>query len=171
MPTCQNCKEDFPNHVLIENKRKNLCNRKYCLNCSPFGSHNTKKIHEKTNGKICPHCKKEKDLNEFHVRNRYGKKDSEPSTYCKVCTQKLTVERGRDLKRQAVEHKGGKCENCGYNHYIGALEFHHLDPSEKEISFSKSRRSFENLKAELEKCVLLCSNCHREEHAKLKGLL
>lgn len=171
MPTCQNCKENFPNHVLIENKRRNLCNRKYCLDCSPFGSHNTRTIHKTNDKKTCPNCKKEKNLTDFYLRNRNEKNNLEPSTYCKPCTRKLTVTRGRDLKIQAVKLKGGKCENCGYNHYIGALEFHHLDPSEKEISFSKSRRSFENLKAELEKCVLLCSNCHREEHAKLKGLL
>jgi glutaredoxin len=173
MPTCQKCEENFPNHVLIENKRRNLCNRKYCLNCSPFCSHNTKQIHkvETIENKTCPHCKQDKTLDEFYLRKRGKKKSLEPSPYCKSCTNKMTADKGRNIKKKAVELKGGKCENCGYDRYIGALEFHHLDPTKKELTISKTRISFENLLKELEKCLLLCSNCHREEHARINGLL
>jgi hypothetical protein len=174
MPLCKNCNESFPNYVVIENKGRNLCNRKYCLACSPFCSHNTKQIHKvKTaiDKKICPKCKEEKSLDEFHSRKRGEKKSSEPSPYCKSCNNKYTVEKGRLNKKKAVELKGGKCENCGYNRYIGALEFHHLDPTKKEITISRTIQSFERLKTELEKCSLLCSNCHREEHARINGLL
>ena len=83
----------------------------------------------------------------------------------------MTADKGRNIKKKAVELKGGKCENCGYDRYIGALEFHHLDPTKKELTISKTRISFENLLKELEKCLLLCSNCHREEHARINGLL
>lgn len=72
----------------------------------------------------------------------------------------------------AVAYKGGHCECCGYSRYIGALEFHHPNPGEKEFDLAGFRSTtFEKVKAELDKCILLCSNCHREEHARLKGLL
>jgi hypothetical protein len=93
--------------------------------------------------------------------------------YCKPCTTEQTVERQQKFKRQCVEYKGGKCSRCEYDKYVGALEFHHLDPSEKDFSPSQCKLTkFDNrIKKELDKCVLLCANCHREEHARLKGLL
>lgn len=69
----------------------------------------------------------------------------------------------------AIAYKGGICQCCGYNKYIGALEFHHINPDEKDfgISVKGYTRSWENNKRELDKCVLVCSNCHREIHAGL----
>jgi len=77
------------------------------------------------------------------------------------------------FKEQCVAYKGGKCERCGYDKYIGSLEFHHKDPTEKDFSVAHARlTSFsERVKRELDKCELLCSNCHREVHALLKGLI
>ena len=76
------------------------------------------------------------------------------------------------LKLKAIEYKGGKCQICGYDSYVGALEFHHTDPSKKNFSISEKglTRSFALIKAELDKCVLLCSNCHKEFHAGLWNL-
>lgn len=69
------------------------------------------------------------------------------------------------LKEKLVEYKGGKCERCGYDKCITALEFHHIDPNEKEFSIgSKDVLSFEKCKKEVDKCMLLCANCHREIH-------
>ncbi len=74
-------------------------------------------------------------------------------------------ERWKKLKKWAVEYKGGKCEVCGYNKCIAALEFHHRDPKEKEAAWTSIRkRSFEFIKKELDKCALLCACCHREVH-------
>lgn len=70
-------------------------------------------------------------------------------------------------KKKAIELKGGGCSRCGYNKYYGALEFHHTNPDEKEHSWSSLRRmSWGRVIDELEKCELLCANCHREHHAK-----
>lgn len=80
------------------------------------------------------------------------------------------VQRRRDkIKQMAVEYKGGKCAICGYDKYIGALEFHHLNPSEKDFSIGAKgyTRSFARVREELDKCVCLCSNCHKEVHAGL----
>ncbi len=59
---------------------------------------------------------------------------------------------------------------CGYKRSIVALEFHHRDSSEKDfgISYKGINKSFEKLKNELDKCDLLCSNCHKEVHEKME---
>ena len=87
----------------------------------------------------------------------------------KDCTnaQKVTIKR-RAIKAALVDYKGGKCERCGYNKCMRALEFHHLNPNEKDfgISFNLSR-TIEDLRAEVDKCILVCSNCHAEIHQEL----
>lgn len=116
------------------------------------------------NTKVCPHCKTEKSLTDFYKR-RDGK---DCSPYCKSCTSIQTLERQRKLKQQSIDYKGGKCLCCGYNRYQGALEFHHLDPEEKEFTLSSVKHTcFDKIKTELDKCILLCSNCHKEIHAGL----
>lgn len=76
------------------------------------------------------------------------------------------AEQRRKLKKQAIEYKGGSCQKCGYNKCPGALTFHHLDPNEKEFGISAGgvTRSFEKIKTELDKCILVCQNCHAEIH-------
>lgn len=66
-----------------------------------------------------------------------------------------------------VEYKGGKCCICGYQKCIGALDLHHRNENEKEFGLSARgmTRSWEKIKEEADKCVLLCANCHREIHA------
>lgn len=74
-------------------------------------------------------------------------------------------------KERAVKYKGGKCVKCGYDKCIIALEFHHIDPKEKDFSPSSNmNKSWEKIKLELDKCILVCSNCHREIHYNLYGM-
>lgn len=71
-------------------------------------------------------------------------------------------------KRLIIESMGDKCQICDYDRCDSALELHHIDPSKKEFSFGGLRaspRSVELIKDELKKCILLCSNCHKEVHA------
>lgn len=75
--------------------------------------------------------------------------------------------RHRNKKQRYVEYKGGKCELCGYSKSLAALEFHHRDPNQKDFRVSGKNVSWEKVKAELDKCQLLCANCHREEHERL----
>lgn len=70
----------------------------------------------------------------------------------------------RRLKDQAVIYKGGKCQVCGYNRFNGALDFHHIDDMTKSFTISGKSMSFDRLRPELDKCILVCSNCHREIH-------
>ena len=78
------------------------------------------------------------------------------------------------IKEKAIEYKGGCCEKCGYNKCKWAFDFHHLDSTKKDFSLSKNiTLSWDKVKKELDKCILVCANCHREVHAgvlKLDGL-
>lgn len=75
--------------------------------------------------------------------------------------------RRRKVRLRAIEYKGGSCKICGYKKCFDALEFHHQDPFGKDFSISSKgyTRSWERVKSELDKCVLVCANCHREIHA------
>ena len=85
---------------------------------------------------------------------------------CKKCNVEGVQRRRDKVKQLALLYKGNKCSMCGYNKCIGALEFHHLDPEEKEFGVSKDgyTRSWKVIKEELDKCILVCANCHREIH-------
>ncbi len=71
----------------------------------------------------------------------------------------------REVKRKLIEYKGNKCQLCGYDKCQEALDFHHLNPDEKDFNISGGTKSFESLKPEVDKCILVCANCHREIHA------
>jgi hypothetical protein len=78
------------------------------------------------------------------------------------------VQRRRERVRlAAVNYKGACCQVCGYDRCIEALEFHHLDPTQKDFGISHKgyTRSWERVKEEVDKCIMLCANCHREAHA------
>ena len=85
---------------------------------------------------------------------------------CVKCQNIYLKNKRLKLKNELVKYKGGKCEICGYDKCISALEFHHLDPSEKKFGISKniSGHSLEECKKEADKCILVCANCHREIH-------
>ena len=65
------------------------------------------------------------------------------------------------------KQRGGKCERCGYDKYLGALDFHHIDPNEKELTIGNRDFKLKDCIEETKKCILICSNCHREFHAGL----
>ena len=82
--------------------------------------------------------------------------------YLKIAVAK----RRQNLRLKAIDYKGGRCAICAYNKSLQALDFHHLDPSQKDYGISAKgyTRSWVKVKQELDKCILLCANCHREIH-------
>lgn len=78
--------------------------------------------------------------------------------------KKAVIKRRRKVKTLAIKYKGSKCIVCSYDKYQGALDFHHVNPNEKDFGISAKgyTRSWKKIKAELDKCVLVCANCHRE---------
>lgn len=88
---------------------------------------------------------------------------------CTKCVIERVTNAKKRQKQKLVDYKGGKCEICGYNKCIEALDFHHLNLNEKDFGLSKKYISFEKAKKEVDKCILVCANCHREIHAKLNS--
>lgn len=132
--------------------------------------------------KVCKGCGKEKSLTCYDKQpdSRWGH-----TSRCKVCRSKAQKDRinnnrekhratrrkyenkkGAKQKQKAVDYKGGKCSICGYHKCFAALEFHHINPGEKEISISSKWCSLKwgTIQRELDKCILVCANCHREIH-------
>jgi len=116
--------------------------------------------------KECPRCREVKSESEYYIR-KDRKGGASLSGYCKACVCQERVERGQIFKQKCVDYKGGKCERCGYSAHNCALDFHHNDPEEKDFGIGYQRRTKfdDKIMAELDKCSLLCSNCHREKHA------
>lgn len=106
--------------------------------------------------RICKHH----GSTEFREQSSNGKK----SWYCVKCYRvrqnKLRIEK----KERALAYMGGKCSSCGYDKCKQALEFHHIDPSTKDVDGEFRGWSWERIQGELDKCILLCSNCHKEAH-------
>jgi len=93
-------------------------------------------------------------------------------TYCKNCLWKYQHQRWKDRKLKAVQLLGGHCAICGYDKCLVALEFHHKDPSQKEMAMNNIvRHNWTRVIEELKKCILLCANCHRETHASSESFL
>ena len=138
------CGNSIPNLITIEGKVRNLSNRKFCLECSPFRGHNTRDLTQS------------RRTSTQHAE-RFWRYQSRERT---------------DRKVKLVELLGGRCSTCGYDKCVAALEFHHRDPIKKSFELSKVNllRRWDVVLAEAEKCDLLCANCHRElEDSLLKG--
>jgi len=84
-------------------------------------------------------------------------------TKCNTCFTRIRRYR---MKKRAVEYLGGYCKKCGWTGNVAAFEFHHINGDKEFAIGSASNKSWEVIKPELDKCELLCSNCHRIEHAK-----
>ncbi|MBI4992759.1 MAG: hypothetical protein HZC26_01300 [Candidatus Magasanikbacteria bacterium] len=85
---------------------------------------------------------------------------------------KAVNKRRKKLRQMAIEHKGGKCILCGYKKCAQAFDFHHLNAAQKDfgISMNGLTRSWLRVGKELDKCVMLCANCHREVHVGITQL-
>jgi transposase-like protein len=91
---------------------------------------------------------------------------------CGKCRAEAVTKRRRLVKRSLVEEAGGRCVICGYEKYVGALQFHHLDRSRKRFALSHDgiARAMERSRSETAKCVLLCANCHAEVEGGVTAL-
>ena len=120
--------------------------------------------------KDCKRCDKLLPISDFSVV-KSGKRVGKVNSYCRQCMSNQSKERQRELKRKAVEFKGGFCEDCGKVYHQVVYDFHHKNPSEKDFTISefKSLKWCKEIEKELDKCVLLCSNCHRLRHLLLNS--
>ena len=105
----------------------------------------------------------DKECKKHGITSHFARKDK--AYYrCKKCAVESVVRRTRNKKIKLVEIFGGKCNKCGYDKCMGALQFHHIDPSNKSFGIASMAKnaSLEKLVAEAKKCILLCANCHAE---------
>lgn len=167
MPTCLKCNIEFPNRVEIDGKIRNLSRRKFCLTCSQFAK---RKLIEDLNTKLeligkkfCSSCQKEHVINNFHLT----------ISICKQCQNKLRRNKKRRRKLLAIQLLGGECQQCCGKFHPCAFDFHHKDSKQKDFNIGKAMdsMSWRAIKKELDKCILLCSNCHRSKHAIEDGWL
>ena len=165
---CKKCGNPIGSEVRIANKRVGLCGRSYCLDCSPYGNNNSyqlsKRQEELEKGtKMCNTCNLEKPLGQFYP----VKKLNTLTPYCKECSRKRVANKFRTIKQYAVTYLGGMCSACSLVDHPVVYDIHHIDPTEKEFNISTfGKFDKERLEKELDKCMLLCANCHRKEHAK-----
>jgi 5-methylcytosine-specific restriction endonuclease McrA len=130
--------------MVIEGMRRNLNNRRFCLQCSPFGQHNT------TAAPIrgVPSA----ELAELRRKKRNAK------------TYRYQKKMRAGLRAALLASRGNACQDCGYDRVAAALEFHHRDPRSKDFTLSGVSTSPARIWAEASKCDLVCANCHRRRH-------
>ena len=110
--------------------------------------------------KQCPQCLQIKELSEFNLRP-----NGNIASYCKKCNNDNRYSIIKQHKITILRGLGNCCSICGYKKNISALEFHHTSPEHKDFHFSNTKTTNINkLRKELDKCILVCANCHREIH-------
>lgn len=148
--SCRQCGGSIPITAVVDGRERNLQRRKFCLQCSPFGGHNTRRTFLARVTSNCRICGK-------HIKNNTANRGR-----CSSCNTQIRRIRA---KTAAVKLLGGKCKNCGWSGHLAGFEFHHAK-GEKEFAIGNvSNKSWSVIKHELKKCELLCSICHRIHHA------
>lgn len=156
MPICKKCSKNFPNKYRKDGKTYNFQRRKYCIECSPYGAHNTLKLENiscLTSDRICKICGKNFISKRRHI--------------CDSCNNKKQRQRKKDFIMSLV---GYHCWRCGYGgdkKYEALLDMHHIDDTNKKFQLTKdviATKSHEDIINEAKKCVLLCNRCHMEYH-------
>ena len=139
---CKSCGSQIPIRVVVDNQIKNLQHRRYCLSCVPFGTKSRK--HSST---ALPE--------DVRIVNK------------KEAVRRWQKRQRKERKAKLVEMLGGGCQVCGYNKCFACLDFHHRDRKTKKFSISMDGllKKWDVLVSEVEKCDLLCHNCHGELHA------
>lgn len=180
------CKQCYNVIKLQFNRKPSEIRKKQFCNHSCSAAYNNIRVIRKlkirtTNPELICECGKLKSTKKaktcIDCRRRIIKRKEK--VYCKYCKKLLHINRKGNIcntcvsrikriqtKEKTVKYLGGKCKKCGYNKHLAALEFHHTSDN-KDFNIGKSlNRSWSYIKKELDKCELLCSNCHRIEHSK-----
>lgn len=144
--TCKACGREFSAKQLIDGRVRSLYRRRFCLNCSPFGTHNTSRT---------PFGARTPD--ELQRARRQRRTES---------FRRSLRKRRLNRKRQLVAAQGGRCVDCGYAECLEVFQFHHRDSAAKLFGLMNFSGSLERLLSEAAKCDLLCANCHRKRHIR-----
>lgn len=172
--SCEKCDKEFDIRVEVNSKKHYLYKRKLCFDCSPYKQGSSayyEWLRSQQQSKICSGCKLDLPIDKFYLRKSEGGKNK-PQSLCIECNNRRAAERSGSFKEWAVEYKGGKCVRCGYDRCLDALQFHHRGHSTKEVTPAKMKLwSREKAQLELDKCELVCANCHAEIHHESRATL
>lgn len=155
MPICKNCNKEFPNKISFEGEVYNLTGRKFCPECSPIGSRNTRSyiVKLQENEAFCIRCKQIKNKDEFYARKNNGK----PFSYCIDCQELVKKLKLEEKLERIIQIRGGACQDCGQVFPSPVYDFYSEDNT---FHISKARNmSLERLLIELEKYIMICKNC------------
>lgn len=114
--------------------------------------------------KICTKCGRELPIDQFHWRDKSkGTRRAE----CKDCHTNYMKQRYAEKQNIIEEQKSLQhCAKCGESRgYL--LDYHHLNPNEKDNTIARmtsNKYKIEDIQKEIQKCIVLCANCHREFH-------
>lgn len=170
MKTCENCSSLIDGNYGSGRFCSQMCARSFSTKNKrhEINQKVSEQLRGRGNGdvnKVCEHCD-----NQFIVE--YNKRHHTfCSRECSAEAKRLTPEgihpvvgyRQR-IKARAIKYKGGRCVECGYDRCTRALQFHHLDPTKKDFGIGGKSLSWDKIKTELDKCILVCGNCHAEIH-------
>jgi hypothetical protein len=150
---CRQCKKEFSKNTIINGKKRFLGNRKFCIECSPFGLNNRRSINPGVKGT---------------ARNSipYAKLPEKRKNQVRMAVKRLGAKR----KTKLIDMFGGKCKICNYSKCERALSFHHRDPKNKKFGLTipnLSSNSWSKVLEESKKCELYCLNCHAEIEEKI----
>ncbi len=154
MPICKNCQKKFPNKLMIDNKAHYLSGRKFCPNCSPIGTRNTRTyiIKKSDNEAFCPRCAQIKNITEFYTR-----KNGKPFSYCMDCQEEIKDLKFQENLERIAELKGVVCQDCGILYPIAIYDFYN---NGEVYQISKIRNmSFGKIKELFRDYAMLCKNC------------
>lgn len=131
--------------------------------------------------KRCKQCQKDLPADDIHFASRYDRKTKQFQTNCRNCQkeyrkQHYEVNKQKYLQKTSLYSQNFKewfleikktlsCKKCGENrHWV--LDFHHTNPAEKDTEISNLLRynNKQRILSELDKCIVLCANCHRDIH-------
>jgi DNA-directed RNA polymerase subunit RPC12/RpoP len=146
MPFCATCGKEY--------ERLTATHRVNCYTCAPFGK-TLRKPEPENWDSVCAVCGR---------KYVYVRQKGHTKTKCNNCS---VNDRRIDIKLRALAYKGGKCAICGYSKCVRALNFHHVGGNKDFGVAANHCRKWDDVKVELDKCVLLCSNCHMEVHEGL----
>jgi hypothetical protein len=156
MPICKKCGKSFSVHLKTDGVKKHLRHRKNCFECSQYNKPNKEDFNKVGIECTCTLCGR------IYFYNR---KSGHSTKKCNSCL----VNSSKEIKKKmAIFYKGGKCAICNYDKCTEALDFHHIEENKKEFTISGNHcLSWEKIKKEIEKCILVCCRCHREIHLNL----
>ena len=154
--TCIKCNKNFTKKTKINGKIVKVINkRKHCFDCVPYN----------TKFRITPLKGNKYKCKDCGINYVYGATSRRCTT--KLCSKCCTYHKKERLLDKAIKYLDSRCQICGYSKHKEALTFHHIKSKKFEISRKLYRIGWASLKKELDKCILLCANCHAVKHKRI----